>query len=300
MKTHPYYLTICFALLIAAGSWGLFWIPQRAFESNGLTGGWASIAQMYVPFLIMLPFALYRKLDGKSFGLDYPFIGLLMGGGIAFYANSFLLTDVVRALILFYMTPVWATIFELIFLRQKIHWGRGVSLILALSGVWIVFSQGFSFPFPQNVGDWVAIIGGMLFAGGAVRIDIIQPKNIFSLLLSFFFFGGLVTVIFAILFGNVMGPIPSYESLLTMLPWLVLISLVFLIPTNIVILWSPSIIGAGLYSIIILSEIVVGTASAALFANEMFGWREGVGSLLILAAGISEVAIPYLQSNKSR
>ena len=141
MKTHPYYLTICFALLIAAGSWGLFWIPQRAFESNGLTGGWASIAQMYVPFLIMLPFALYRKLDGKSFGLDYPFIGLLMGGGIAFYANSFLLTDVVRALILFYMTPVWATIFELIFLRQKIHWGRGVSLILALSGVCLLYTS---------------------------------------------------------------------------------------------------------------------------------------------------------------
>ena len=68
-------------------------------------------------------------------------IGLLFGGGIACYANSFLLTDVVRALILFYITPVWTTIFEMIFLRQLPKYYRYVTLILALSGVWIVFGQ---------------------------------------------------------------------------------------------------------------------------------------------------------------
>ena len=42
---HPYHYSISFALLIAAGLWGLFWIPQRALESGGLTGGWATISQ---------------------------------------------------------------------------------------------------------------------------------------------------------------------------------------------------------------------------------------------------------------
>lgn len=46
---HPYYYTISFALLIAAGMWGLFWIPQRALEAGGLTGGWATISQMVIP-----------------------------------------------------------------------------------------------------------------------------------------------------------------------------------------------------------------------------------------------------------
>ena len=113
MKTHPYYFTICFALLIAAGSWGLFWIPQRAFEANGLTGGWASIAQMYVPFMLMLPFAIYRKLKGKTFGLDYPLIGLLMGGGIACYANSFfryILLDRVKRFLVLFVPPILSSV----------------------------------------------------------------------------------------------------------------------------------------------------------------------------------------------
>jgi hypothetical protein len=69
---HQYHYSISFALLIAAGLWGLFWIPQRALESGGLTGGWATISQMIIPFLILLPVAFWRKYKGNSFGLDYP------------------------------------------------------------------------------------------------------------------------------------------------------------------------------------------------------------------------------------
>ena len=291
MQRHPYHLAICFILLITAGSWGLFWIPQRALEANGLTGGWGTIAQMYVPLLMLAPIAIWRKIQGKSFGLDYPLIGLLMGGGIACYANSFLLTDVVRALILFYMTPVWATLYELLFRKQKPQWHRAVTITLALSGVWIVFSQGFTFPVPQNIGDWVALVGGMFFAGGAVRTEFVKPKDIFALLVSFFFYGGLVTLIIAYFLGDTLGPMPTNDAWIAMLPWLLLMSAVFLIPTNIVLLWTPSVVGGGLYSIIILIEIVVGSASAAVLTDESFGWREIVGSMLIITAGLAEIIL---------
>ena len=288
------YLTtnnLSIALFLSAAAWGLFWIPQRAFEANGLTGGWGTIAQMYVPLLMLAPIAIWRKMQGKSFGLDYPLIGLLMGGGIACYANSFLLTDVVRALILFYMTPVWATLYEILFRKQKPQWHRAVTITLALSGVWIVFSQGLTFPVPQNAGDWVALVGGMLFAGGAVRTEMVQPKDIFSLLISFFFCGGLVTLVIAYFLGDTLGPMPANDAWIAMLPWLLLMSAVFLIPTNIVLLWTPSIVGGGLYSIIILIEIVVGSASAAILTDESFGWREIVGSMLIITAGLTEIVL---------
>ena len=67
------------------------------------------------------------------------------------------------------------------------------------------------------------------------------------------------------------------------------LAITFLIPTNIVILGAPSRIGAGLFSIIILFEIVVGTISAALLTEELFGWREGIGSTMIIMAGLSEI-----------
>ena len=286
---HPYYYTISFALLIAAGMWGLFWIPQRALEAGGLTGGWATISQMVIPFVMLLPISLWRLYKGQSFGLEYPLIGLLFGGGIACYANSFLLTDVVRALILFYITPVWTTIFEIVFLRQIPRFYRYITLVLALSGVWIVFGQEGVIPLPQNSGDWIALLGGILIAASAVRMEIKKPEGIYPILFSFFFYGGLFTLIQSYFLSDYLGDAPSIESWVAMMPWLILIAILFHIPTNIVILGAPSRIGAGIFSIIILFEIVVGTFSAAVLTDELIGWREILGSSLIIFAGLTEI-----------
>ena len=286
---HPYYYTISFALLIAAGMWGLFWIPQRALEAGGLTGGWATISQMVIPFAMLLPISLWRLYKGQSFGLEYPLIGLLFGGGIACYANSFLLTDVVRALILFYITPVWTTIFEIVFLRQIPRFYRYITLVLALSGVWIVFGQEGVIPLPQNSGDWIALLGGILIAASAVRMEIKKPEGIYPILFSFFFYGGIFTLIQSYFLSDYLGDAPSIESWVAMMPWLILIAILFHIPTNIVILGAPSRIGAGIFSIIILFEIVVGTFSAAVLTDELIGWREILGSSLIIFAGLTEI-----------
>ena len=52
----------------------------------------------------------------------------------------------------------------------------------------------------------------------------------------------------------------------------------YFIPTGIVILWAPSKLGAGLCSILFLTEIVVGVVSSSLLTDEPFGWREVVGA----------------------
>ena len=79
------------------------------------------------------------------------------------------------------------------------------------------------------------------------------------------------------------------DSWLVMMPWLLLIAVLFHLPTNVVILGAPSRIGAGLFSIIILFEIVVGTFSAAILTDELFGWREILGSSFIILAGLTEI-----------
>ena len=86
-----------------------------------------------------------------------------------------------------------------------------------------------------------------------------------------------------------MGSAPSMDSWITMMPWLLLIAILFHLPTNVVILGAPSRIGAGLFSIIILFEIVVGTFSAAILTDELFGWREILGSSFIILAGLTEI-----------
>ena len=137
MQRHPHHFKIALALAFSAGAWGIYWLPQRTLEAGGLTGGWGTIAQMVIGVLLLLPIALWRVYKKKGSGFELPLTGLLVGGGFICYALSFLLTDVIRALILFYMTPIWTTIFEILFLKRRPGWQRAVTLSLALAGLWL-------------------------------------------------------------------------------------------------------------------------------------------------------------------
>lgn len=288
---HPKFYLICLGLFLAAGLWGLYWIPQRALEEAGMTGGWGTIAQYLVCIALLAPIAAWRWHKGSQTGLDLPLAGLLMGGGIVCYANSFLLTDVMRALLLFYLTPVWATIIEIGLLRQQPGWRRAISLPISLIGVWIVIGKEVGLPLPQNAGDWVAVLGGAMFAAGAARVQVSRIDGVFPMLFAFFVYGGIFAVAQSIFLAGELGPIPAGETWIALTPWFLLLCVGFFLPTNTMITWSPKQLGAGLFSILILAELVFGTVSAAIWANEPFGWREVVGSTLILAAGVLEVVL---------
>ena len=99
---HPYYISISIAVFITSGLWGLYWIPQRALQNGGLTGGWGTVFQYAIPLIVLTPFIIWKSIKGRRTGLHLPLIGIFFGGGIACYANSFLLTDIMRVFILFY------------------------------------------------------------------------------------------------------------------------------------------------------------------------------------------------------
>ena len=296
---HPHHFKIAIALAISAGSWGIYWLPQRILEEGGLTGGWGTIAQMTIGVLILLPIAIWRKTKSRSTGFDLPLTGLLMGGGFICYALSFLLTDVVRALILFYMTPIWTTIFEILFLKKKPGVVRYLTLALALGGLWIVFSKQTIIPLPENAGDWLALAGGAIFAGGLIRLEIIKTDGVFPIIFSFFFYGALFNIVAGFLLAEYLGPMPAIESFVSMSLFLFLISVFYFIPTGIVILWTPSQLGAGLCSILFLSEIVVGVISSSILTNEPFGWREIAGSSMIVIGGILAVVLAPKEQKKT-
>ena len=291
MARHPHHYKIAIALAISAGSWGIYWLPQRILEQGGLTGGWGTIAQMVIGVLLLSPISLWRKFKGKSSGLELPLTGLLIGSGFICYALSFLLTDVVRALILFYMTPVWTTIFEFLFLKRRPGFERILSLTLALGGLWIVFSKQTILPFPENSGDWLAFAGGAIFAAGMIRLEVVKYDGVFPLIYSFFVYGAIFNIIAGFLLSEYLGPMPDTEAFISMASFLIIISVFYFIPTGIVILWSPSKLGAGLCSILFLSEIIVGVISSSILTDEPFGWREIVGSFLIVVGGILAVVL---------
>ncbi len=209
---HPRFILICIVVAIAAGAWGLYWLPQRWLLAAGMTGGWGTIAQYLISLAILTPIAIWRLLKGKEIGFRHWACGLFLGSGVIFYANSFLVTDVIRALIFFYMIPIWATLFEAVFLKRSPGWPRAASILLALAGLWIAVGLETGMPVPSNLGDWFGLIGGLLIAAGAARTEVEQPAGIFPLLFMIFIFGVVASVCQYPLLADKVGAMPTYDG----------------------------------------------------------------------------------------
>jgi len=207
--------------------WGLYWLPQRLLLDAGLSGGWGTVIQYVISFAVLAPIAVWRVSKGESIGLQHWACGLLLGSGAIFYANSFLVTEVIRALIFFYLTPLWATLVEILFLKRWPKWPRMVSI-------------------------------GLLIAAGAARTEMEQPDGVFPLLFIVIVFCLITSIGQYPLLADAIGTMPSIEVVISSLPFLFGISLLFVIPTTAIIFWSPSKIGTGVFGILILSELAVG------------------------------------------
>jgi len=288
---HPRYLTICFAVFVSAGAWGLYWLPQRLLLDAGMTGGWGTVAQYVISLAVLLPVAAWRLWNGKELGFRHWACGLLLGSGAIFYANSVLVTEVIRALVFFYLTPLWASLIEVVYLKRRLGWSRAATVSLALAGVWVAVGTEAGVPIPIYLGDWFGLLAGFLIAAGAARTEVEQPEGVFPLLFPVIIFGLFATIYQYPMLSGSIGSVPTLNDTLSSLPFLLGISLFFVLPTTALIFWSPSKIGTGVFGILILSELVVGVISAALLTDEAFGWPQAVGASLIVIAGLVEVAV---------
>lgn len=284
MRHQPILVTV-----ISAAALGLFWLPLRALAENGLDAGWATIAVFAGPVIVMLPFAFWRMFQGHAIGLRQSVTGLLTGGALALYSESLLLTDVARALILFYVTPVWSTALEILILKQRMTKARALALILGLAGLVTILGGRTGVPLPQNFGDTMALLAGVVWAAGSFRVRQAVEVGIFENLFSFFLFGSLVALFITFLPIMATNAAPNWDVLKPLFPWLVLVAVGFMIPIFWGILWGSQHIDSGRLGILLQIEAVVGIASAALLTDELFGLVEFLGAFLVISAAIVDV-----------
>jgi drug/metabolite transporter (DMT)-like permease len=276
-------------VLVASAAWGLFWIPLRAFERQGLGPAWATLAQFLIPLAIVTPFVAARWRRKKPTGVWQYRSGLLIGGAVALYLESLLLTDVARALILFYAMPAWGTLLEVGVMRRRFTRYRGVSLLLSLTGLLVILSAGNGFSFSMNLGDLLALLSGVLFAVGAMLVRQAPGTSVFEQLVGFFLYGSVVALSLTLLPLAELGRPPSFDQVLALAPWLLLAAAGFLIPVMWGIYWGSRNVDPGRLGILLQIEAVAGITSAALFAGEQFGAPQAIGAVLVIGAGVVEV-----------
>lgn len=274
------------ACLYAGAVWGLFWIPLRALEEAGINGLWITVVYFLIPTICLIPVVILRWQHVKEGGVSLQLTTMLSGGALLLYSTSIVYTDVVRAILLFYLTPIWATILARIFLGDLITPSRVIAMVLAILGMLTIFGLGARFPIPQNIGDWLGIGSGFLWAVAMVRIRKSESHSAIELTAGFFQW----SLIFSSGAAFLLAPsqMPDIEQILPALPLLLIFTALLVLPGTYASLLGPKYLSPGIVGLLFMTEIIVGAISVALLAGEPFGIRELIGVLLIAGASMLE------------
>jgi len=272
------------AVALSGAFWGLWWIPLRALEARGLSGNWSSVVLYGTATVLTLPLLLRRNRPSARDLQRLLVIGLLSGFGITLWNQALIYGTVVRVTLLFYLSPIWATAFGMMFLGDSVGILRLLSVLLGLGGASMVLKFEGILPLPRDAAEWSALVSGVCFALVAVYVRL--SHDVGALEKTF------VTQCFALPFSALFllllpEPAPGGARVLAAMP-LILLCCVWVSPIMYLILWGAGRLDPGRVSILLLLEVLAAAASAAFLTDEPFGWREATGCALILAAGLVE------------
>jgi drug/metabolite transporter (DMT)-like permease len=265
--------------------WGLFWIPLRTLEAAGITGLWATFVFYTAPIVLAAPIMIWRWREVVAGGIGLQLTGILSAFGLVLYSISVLYTDIVKAILLFYLTPIWSTLLGRVVLGETITPVRWLAMALGLVGIVTIFGLDSGLPLPRNIGDWLALASGIMWAITAVRLrretnNAIELSNV-NFLWSFLFALGFLLI------AN-QTPMPDWGTALPSLPWWMMLMLLAIVSGPVTSIWGAKYLSPGIVGLLFMTEISVGAVTAALWSGEPFGWREVAGILLISSAGVLE------------
>ena len=266
-------------LLFASTMWGLIWYPLRLLEDGGLHGLWAT-ALMYCGTMIVAVPVLYK---GWREWLTHPFLFFFMAIATGWTNIAFILAvldgNVVRVLLLFYLSPLWATLLGVIFLGE--HLSRralGILAIAMVGAVIMLWHESFGFPAPKDTADWLALSAGIAFAITNVLIHKLNHASV-MVKTSTGWLGVLFLAFILIIFTEQKLSV-STEVIAG--AWI--LGAVAMTMMNIAVVYGVTNMPVHRSAIILLFEIVVGAVSSLLLTNEVIELREWIGGLLVILA----------------
>ena len=276
------------ALSLSAAAWGLYWLPLRAIENAGLSGSWSVVFFNACPLIVLLPWLVFHFR--KLIGIAGPTLlaAIMIGMAFTLYANGLVETTIVRATMLYYLTPVWSTLIGVIWLSEPLTRARIIAIGVAFLGLFLLLSDGESSDYPLNIGDLYSFLSGIFWAIGVATLN--RWSNIPILPLAAFIF--ISTTVISALFAGVLyvDPLPDFTMMQAAFPTAAFWSIFILLPCFCIIFRVSQLLFPGRVGILTMSEVIVAIISAAILVpEETMLWIQWAGAAAIVLAGLIEV-----------
>jgi drug/metabolite transporter (DMT)-like permease len=266
------------SLLAGATLWGVSWYPFRLLESQGLNGIWLSLILYASAFLGSFP--RWPRFFSESIR-NPRLMGILLASGgwtnIAFVL-SILKGNILRVLLLFYLSPLWATLLGWIFLKEQPTRQSLLALALVLCGAMsMLLDPATGFPWPQDGADWLAISAGFGFAVSNVTVRRAAHISIATKSIMVFFGVAVLAGLWILAAGDAIprAPLQAFSGG-------ILLGIIGILGMTVLVQYGVTHLPVHRSSVILLFELVAAVVSQQLLTDERVTALEWVGGALIV------------------
>ena len=266
------------SILLGASLWGVIWYPLRLLEDGGFSGVWLTLTLYATALVASLPFT-WRALPEFA-RRPWLLLLLMLAAGwtnIAF-VEAVLQGNILRVLLLFYLSPLWTVIMGRIVLREILSRNALISLLFAMSGALVMlWDQKVGVPWPRDAADWFALSAGFAFALSNVLVR--KMDDISVQMKSASVWAGVV------LLALIMIPLLQLETP-RLAPGIfagaLALGLFGILVMTVLVQYGVTHLPVHRSAVLALIELVAGALSQQLFTDEIVTVREWAGGALIL------------------
>ncbi|SEQ00850.1 Threonine/homoserine efflux transporter RhtA [Loktanella sp. DSM 29012] len=274
-----------FIVVLSGAIWGFYWLPVRMLSDAGLGGAWGTLAITVSALLVLAPATWRARSDlRRASPLALVSIGL---GGLAFalYSIGFNYGRVAIIILLFFLTPVWSVLITRFVLGWHTPMLRIVAIGLGLGGLCVMLSADGQWPVPRGIGEWMALAAGILWSLATTGMR--TASQIAPAPAAFVF--ALGAVIASVLMAPSLSPwqtapVPGVTIIVALGTGALWWGL-----STACLMWATVRLDPARVGILLMAEVLIGAASAALLAGEALAPLELAGGALVLFAGVCEV-----------
>ena len=279
------------ALIYSTLLWGTWWYPVRELDKLADNNAIPLASSFLIGGLVIGFFAFKEKINLSKKNVYFTLIAGVAGGvAMGLYNEGFFRGSVSRVLIFFYLTVVWSTLIEIIFLKKSLTIYRSLSILSGFAGLLIMNQIDQGGFLPHSTADVCAIISGIFWSICATFLKVNEDLNVMFATSTCIVTGGLFAIIATFFPGSHQDLVSFNYEIFSNTYWLtILFAFIWLIPAYYLTCYGSDQVDPGRAGLFMMFEVVVGIFSAYLIASETITIRELIGATFIMAAPLVEI-----------
>ena len=252
-------------------------------QEAGISG---TVSSFYTYVIAVGIFALVFHKQWRG-ALNQPksivWLAIIAGWTNLSYVLAIIDGEVMRVMLLFYLSPLWTLIMAHFWLKERTN-KRGLAVIvLSLIGAFIMFWQDGALPLPNNKAEWLALSSGLGFAMTNVITRHSSNLSITAKSMAVWIGVLLMSLIF-IVFQDAPFPNPMSMHLSQVL---VMVFIAFLLmAATFLVQYGITHIPVTKASVLFMFELVVAAVASYFLTDETLSARECFGGALIVVSAL--------------